>query len=137
MRFRCLEDHPKCQDHGKYEAVKGEGTHLYNVGALHVAGDTIVVTEGELDALISTRAGMPAVGVPGATNWKPFYYRLFDDYERVILVGDGDSAGREFVATLAQNLSNSIRRPMPEGYDVNSFVLEQGVDAYLAYITKG
>lgn len=138
MRFRCLEDHV-CGDHfhGKYEGVSGENTHLYNVGALHQAGDTVVVTEGELDALISTRAGMPAVGVPGATNWKPFYYRLFDDYERVILVGDGDTAGREFVATLARNLSNSIRRPMPEGYDVNSFVLEQGVDAYLAYITKG
>ena len=136
MRFRCLEDH-KCDNHGKYEGVSGENTHLYNVGALHSAGDTVVVTEGELDALISTTAGMPAVGVPGATNWKPFYYRLFDDYERVILVGDGDTAGREFVATLARNLSNSIRRPMPEGYDVNSFVLEQGVDAYLAYITKG
>lgn len=137
MRFRCLEDHPKCDDHGKYEGIAGDSTHLYNVSALHVAGDTIVVTEGELDALISTEAGVPAVGVPGATNWKPFYYRLFDDYERVILVGDGDSAGREFVATLARNLGNSIRRPMPEGYDVNSYVLEHGVDDYLAYVTKG
>ena len=136
MRFRCLEDH-KCEDHGKYQGVSGDSTHLYNVSALHVAGDTIVVTEGELDALISTEAGVPAVGVPGATNWKPFYYRLFDDYERVILVGDGDTAGREFVATLARNLGNSIRRPMPEGYDVNSYVLEHGVDEYLAYVTKG
>jgi DNA primase len=138
MRFRCLGDH-NCGDleHGKYQGVSGDSTHLYNVSALHAAGDTIVVTEGELDALISTEAGMPAVGVPGATNWKPFYYRLFDDYERVILVGDGDSAGREFVATLARNLGNSIRRPMPEGYDVNSFVLEHGVEEYLAYITKG
>lgn len=138
MRFRCLEDH-ECKDHnhGKYQGVTGDSTHLYNVGALHQAGDTVVVTEGELDALISTEAGMPAVGVPGATNWKPFYYRLFDDYERVIIVGDGDTAGREFVATLARNLGNSIRRPMPEGYDVNSFVLEHGADEYLAYITKG
>jgi DNA primase len=52
-------------------------------------------------------------------------------------VGDGDTAGREFVATLARNLGNSIRRPMPEGYDVNSFVLEHGPDEYLAYISKG
>lgn len=138
IRFRCLEDH-NCKDHshGKYEGVSGESTHLYNVGALHAAGDTVVVAEGELDALISTEAGMPAVGVPGATNWKPFYYRLFDDYERVIIVGDGDTAGREFVATLSRNLGNAIRRPMPEGYDVNSYVLEHGADEYLAYITKG
>lgn len=138
MRFRCLEDH-NCSDfdHGKYQGVSGETTHLYNVSSLHLTGDTIAVTEGELDALISTQAGVPAVGVPGATNWKPFYYRLFDDYERVIVVGDGDTAGREFVATLARNLPNSIRRPMPEGYDVNSYVLKHGVDEYLAYVTKG
>lgn len=138
MRFRCLEDHDcAALEHGKYQGVSGQSTHLYNVDALHAAGDIVAVTEGELDALISTRAGIPAVGVPGATNWKPFYYRLFDDYERVVIVGDGDKAGREFVATLARNLPNSIRRPMPEGYDVNSFVLERGVDEYLAYITKG
>lgn len=138
MRFRCLEDH-NCADleHGKYQGVSGDATHLYNVISLHLAGDTVAVTEGELDALISSEAGMPAVGVPGATNWKPFYYRLFDDYERVIVVGDGDKAGREFVASLARNLPNSIRRPMPEGYDVNSYVLEHGPDAYLAYISKG
>lgn len=138
MRFRCLEDH-HCgdHDHGKYQGVSGETTHLYNVISLHIAEGTVAVTEGELDALISSEAGMPAVGVPGATNWKPFYYRLFDDYDRVIIVGDGDKAGREFVASLARNLPNSIRRPMPEGYDVNSYVLEHGPDAYLAYITKG
>ena len=138
MRFRCLEDHD-CSEfgHGKYQGPSGDNTHLYNVSSLHVAGDTVAITEGELDALISTEAGMPAVGVPGATNWKPFYYRLFDDYERVIIVGDGDKAGREFVATLARNLPNSIRRPMPEGYDVNSYVLEHGVDEYLADISKG
>jgi DNA primase len=136
MRFRCLEQH-ECDDHGKYESVSGESTHLYNVQSLHLSSDMVAVTEGELDALISTEAGMPAVGVPGVNNWKPFYYRLFDDYERVIVVGDGDKAGREFVATLARNLPNAIRRPMPEGYDVNSYVLEHGVDEYLGYITKG
>lgn len=138
MRFRCLGDH-NCADleHGKYLGPQGDDTHLYNVQALHDSEDWVVVTEGELDALVSTEAGAPAVGVPGATNWKPFYYRLFDDYERVIVVGDGDKAGREFVATLARNLPNSIRRPMPDGYDVNSFVLEHGADDYLAYVTKG
>jgi DNA primase len=138
MRFRCLEPHD-CGDmgHGKYLGVSGDPTHLYNVQALHLATSEIAVIEGEVDGLVSTEAGMPAVGVPGATNWKPFYYRLFDDFERVIVIGDGDKAGREFVATLARNLGNSIRRPMPEGHDVNSFVLEHGADAYLAYITKG
>ena len=134
MRFRCLEDHPKCEDHGKYEGIAGDSTHLYNVGALHVARDTIVVTEGELDALISTEAGMPAVGVPGATNWKPFYYRLFDDYERVIVLGDGDEAGRSFAATLTRNLPNATRKPMPSDYDVTSYVVEHGAEKFLEFI---
>lgn len=137
MRFRCLEEHgeQKCSDHfhGKYEGPAGEETRLYNVMALHEGGGTIAVIEGELDATISTVAGLPAVGVPGINNWKPYYYRLLEDFEQVIVIGDGDAAGRSFVATLAQNIGSAIRRPMPEGHDVTSYVLEHGPAEYLKY----
>jgi DNA primase len=135
MRFRCLEDH-NCKEagHGKYLSVTGEETRLYNVQALHDAGNKVAIIEGELDALIATASGLPAVGAPGVNNWKPYFYRLFDDFERVVVIGDGDPAGREFVATLARHMSNSIRRPMPEGHDVNTYVLEHGPDAFLAYV---
>lgn len=139
MRFRCLEDHGEqnCSDlwHGKYEGLEGEETRLYNVGALLDATDTIGISEGELDGAVATICGLPTVGVPGKNNFKPFYYRLFDEYERVILLGDGDPAGREFVASLSRNLNNGIRRPLPDGHDVTSYVMEYGPDAFMAYAT--
>lgn len=135
MRFRCLEDH-ECKDiewHGKYEGPKGEGTALYNVSALHDAVSVVGVCEGELDALAASRAGLPAVGVPGAHNWKPFYYRLFDDFDQVILLGDGDSSGRKFVNELLPNLAGAVPRPLPKDYDVSSYVVEYGAEAFLKF----
>lgn len=134
MRFRCLEDH-KCEGHGKYESPAGEETRLYNVNSLHLKGDVVGISEGELDAGVATyAAGIPTVGVPGVQNWKPYYYRLFEDYERVIVIGDGDEAGRNFVATLTRNLPNGIRKPMPDGYDITSYVVEHGVEQFLEFI---
>lgn len=135
MRFRCLEDHD-CRElgHGKYEGPAGAGTHLYNVGALHSADTVIGITEGELDALVATEAGFPAVGVPGAQNWKAFYYRLFDDFERVVILGDGDKAGREFTNKLVNNIPGGEAKLLPEGQDVNSYILENGAEAFLNYI---
>lgn len=135
IRFRCLEDHDcKEEGHGKYEGQKGTETHLYNVQALHDADTVIGITEGELDALVATSHGFPAVGVPGATNWKPFYYRLFDDFERVVILGDGDKAGREFTTKLSQNIPGGEAKLMPAGQDVNSYILENGAKSFLEYV---
>lgn len=138
LRFRCLQRHEcKEQGHGKYESLAGEETRLYNVQALQDAGKVIGICEGELDALSSSIAGLPAVGVPGAHGWKQFYFRLFDDFERVILLGDGDDAGRQFVATLAQHIPEAVRRPLPKGQDVNSYIVEHGAAAFLEFAGIG
>lgn len=139
MRFRCLENHGKeatCDDlwHGKYEGVAGEETRLFNVMALHSDANIVGICEGELDALVATKAGLPTVGTPGITNWKRYYYRLLDDYEAVVVMGDGDPAGREFVATLAPNVPGAIRRPFPDGHDVSSYVVEYGTEAFLDFV---
>lgn len=132
MRFRCPEDHEH-EGHGKYETTPGDHGYLYNVPVLHLPGDVIGITEGELDAVVSTACGLNAAGVPGATSWKPHWRRLFEDYERVIVLGDGDKAGRQFANKVAGQLDNGVPRPMPEGHDVTSFVLEHGADEFLAY----
>jgi len=146
MRFRCLEDHD-CKEedkrqreinrnwhHSKYDAVSGTPARLYNVGALHVADNVVGIAEGELDALVASASGLQAVGVPGANNWKPHYSRLFDDFERVIVLGDGDTAGRQFANSLAGNMPNAIPRPMPKDEDITSYVVKFGADAFLQYV---
>ena len=132
MRFRCLEEHDCSVDfHGKYEGVAGDKTHLYNVQALHDATDEIGIAEGELDALAATAAGLPTVGCPGASSWKPYYYRLFDDFQRVYVLGDGDDAGRRWAAPLVPNIPGATSRVMPAGNDVTSYVVEFGAEAFL------
>jgi DNA primase len=135
MRFRCLENHD-CDElmHGKYEGQKGLGTHLYNVSALHDAVSVVGICEGELDALVASISGLSSVGVPGANNWKPFYSRLFDDFERVLILGDGDPAGREFSTKLSSVIDNAIPCPMPRDEDVSSFVVKHGADAFLEFV---
>lgn len=135
LRFRCLEDH-NCKDakHGKYESISGDETRLYNVQAVHDAESVIGICEGELDALVSSVAGLPAVGIPGSNNFKPHYYRLFQDFERVFILGDGDAAGRKFAAELARDLPTGEAKVMPAGRDVSEFVQEAGVKAFLEYV---
>lgn len=138
MRFRCIEDH-NCDEidfHGKYEGVAGDETRLYNVPALHTAVGTVGICEGELDALVASEAGLASVGVPGASSFKPYWYRLFDDFERVLILGDGDAAGRKFVSDLTSNIYSAVPRPMPSGHDVSSYVVENGVEEFLRYVLE-
>jgi DNA primase len=136
MRFRCIEDH-NCDEiewHGKYEGVTGDETRLYNVPALHSAVGVVGICEGELDALVGTCAGLACVGVPGASSFKPFWYRLFEDFDRVLILGDGDPAGRKFVSELAPNIAGAVPRPMPAGHDVTSYIVEHGPEDFLKYV---
>lgn len=135
MRFRCLEDHDCSDGCAKYLGVAGAETHLYNVQALHDATTMIGVSEGELDALVATHAGLPTVGCPGASSWKPFYYRLFDDFEYVFVLGDGDTAGRKWAGGLVPNIPGAVSRVMPADHDVTSYVMEHGSDAFLEFVT--
>jgi DNA primase len=129
FRFRCLRQHV-CKDEGckKYLGLEGFETNLYNVLDLSRPGDVICVCEGELDAITLSVCGIPAVAVPGATNFKKHQARCLDDFSRVLVLGDPDDAGRG----LNKKLINDVRAipvRMPKGHDVNSLFLEGGRDA--------
>lgn len=134
IRYRCIEDHD-CKDekHPKYLQGKGEQDHLYNVGALHERHPVVAVTEGEIDAMFADLI-VPSVGVPGATKWKPYWSRLFEDYDKVFVLGDGDQAGREFCDKLTELLPNAQPVVMPPDMDVNAFYLAHGQGALEEYV---
>lgn len=124
IRFRVLVG-----DGPKYLGKPGAKTHLFNVNDLHTPSRVIAICEGELDAVImSGECGVPAVGVPGATNWKDHYSLLFEDYDRVLVVCDGDQAGREFGKKVAREVEGALVIHMPEGMDVNEVFLQEGTD---------
>ena len=70
----------------------------------------------------------PAVGIQGANNWKPYYTRILDDFDTVIVLADGDAPGLELAKKISRELGNVNIIQMPEGHDVNSIVLKEGVD---------
>jgi 5S rRNA maturation endonuclease (ribonuclease M5) len=136
LRFRCVQPHHdtggKCEGHGKYLSRSGVSAHLYNVAALWRDARSIVVAEGEIDAMtMDFYVGMPAVGVPGANQWQSHWARLLSDYDRVYVMCDDDDAGRTFGRTVVKAVDEAVSIHMPEGHDVNSLYLSGGRDAVL------
>lgn len=124
IRFRSLN-----ADAGpKYMSRPGASTHIYNIGALQMDSDVLVICEGEIDTIIATQVGFAAVGLPGANNWKPFYSRVLADWEKIMLFCDGDNAGREMAKNISRELDNVFPVFMPDGADVNDVYLSEGAD---------
>ena len=124
IRFRSLNS-----DGGpKYMSRPGATTHIFNINALGDDSDVLAICEGELDTVVATQAGFSAVGLPGANNWKSFYNRVLADWSKVILLCDGDNAGREMAKHLSRELDNVFPVFMPEGQDVNDVYLAEGAE---------
>lgn len=129
IRFRRLDG-----EKPKYMTMPGSKPRLFNTHALTRYSKDMALTEGELDAVTAELAGVPAVGVPGAQMWKPYFRELFMGYRNVNILADGDEAGLDFAKQVAKTLPNARIIPMPDGEDVNSLVLNQGKDALLERI---
>lgn len=110
----------------KYLSRPGSKSHLFSVSSLLADGDTIYVTEGEIDAITLNQIGLNAVGVPGAANWQEHWKRLFDDYDHVVVVCDGDQAGRDFGKKVAEKIDGATAVYLPDGEDVNSVYTQYG-----------
>lgn len=126
IRFRSMGP-----EEPKYLGFPGTQTRLFNVAALHTAKDFIAVCEGEIDAItLHYKCGIPAVGVPGVNSWKPHYTRLLQDFNTIYVFADGDQPGIDFAKSLSKELSSVIIINMPEGEDVNSMYLLNGIDYF-------
>jgi DNA primase len=125
IRFRSIDT----DEGAKYLTRPGATSHLYNVLAFQEDTDVIAICEGEFDTMMACQSGVTAVGVSGANNWKDWYSRAFTDYRRVVILTDGDSAGREMGKRISQQIDTAVVVSMPDGMDVNEFVLEHGAEA--------
>ena len=110
--------------------------NVYNTMAILKNNDEISICEGELDAVASELAGIPAVGIPGRDNWKSFYYRMFLGYKTVYILADGDQAGKDFAYDVMKTLPQGRIINMPEGEDVNSTIQKFGKNSVLKRMGK-
>lgn len=127
IRFRTLDPENK---RTKYLDLSGElgKPRLYNTVDAIDHQQFVSITEGEFDALSASVNGVPAVGVSGATKWRPHWTEVFSGYETVYVLSDGDEAGQNFADLVAKNLNNARNIPMDDGEDVNSMIQKYGVD---------
>ena len=124
IRFRAINNADP-----KYMGMPGAKTSMFNAQVVLTASDYICVTEGEIDCItVSVKTNHPAIGIPGANNWKPFYSKILDDFETVIVLADGDTAGMDFGKKVSRELGNVNIVQMPEGHDVNSIVMLEGAE---------
>ena len=131
FKFRRLDDGKP-----KYGSPTGQKAHLYNVSDLTLPSKYIVVTEGELDAVVTSGVlDIPAVGVPGVAAWKSHFPKLFSGYETVFVVGDNDvkedgsNPGAEFAKRVANEVMNSTIVTLPPSMDINDYYLANGAEA--------
>lgn len=104
----------------------------YNVAALKGEKRHVYLCEGVVDTLTMLEQGMPALGVPGAANFKPEWVPLFLDHF-VHIVFDPDAAGEagahRVEALLGEAGISAKRRPMPAGKDINDWLRFGGLVA--------
>lgn len=137
IKYRCLDQSHeidgKHQCSAKYIGEAGCGSHLFNARALIGAGDTVVLTEGEMDAIsVQSATDLPTVGYPGVDGWKNYYRLCFEGVREIVVVADGDKVGRESARRVAEKLGMSARVvDLGDGYDSNSYLQEFGAEKFL------
>lgn len=136
LRFRCLQQHNHRDfGHGKYMSIPGEPPRVFNIRAIHEAGEEIHVCEGEFDAITLTSIGLPAIAIPGAQGWRSHHRRMLAGFSRVWVWGDPDDAGAEFNqrVTRALRQAKSVRL---RGHDVNETYQLGGAEALYRLIEE-
>lgn len=125
VRFRSISEDVT----PKYLGRVGAELTLYNPLAFAAPSEVIAICEGEIDTITAnTLVGIPAVGIAGVNAWKPYYQRAFGDYQRVLVLADGDQPGKELGKKIASQIDTAVVIAMPDGMDVNATYLNEGAD---------
>ena len=130
IKFRRLDDGTP-----KYLWPTGQKIGLFNVMDLHKPSDTIAICEGEIDTIVlSGLVGIPAVGVAGVSQWKPWFPKLFESYKRILIFADNDvkedgrNPGQELAKRIKEDLDKATVVHLPDNQDVNDIFLALGKD---------
>jgi transcriptional regulator with XRE-family HTH domain len=84
---------------GKTKVVSKKGDPVMPYG-LHYLEDAreagyVLLVEGESDCHSAWYRGIPAVGIPGAKNWKQGWAEYFDGIDRILVLVEPDGGGEE------------------------------------------
>lgn len=136
LKGRCIEDHD-CKDvehHAKYINLVGQRPRLFNAQSVLQANGIITLCEGEIDSImVESRVGFTSVSYPGTETWKKnrHWPYVFDGCgDSVVVIADGDEAGRRSAGIVSSSIRGSRVIEMPPTHDSGSFIHEFGPDAF-------
>lgn len=128
IRFRFLGDN-KAAGKSKFLSLSGDVPRLYNISSI-LRSDKIYVCEGETDTVTCWMAGIPSVGISGATAWASAFSRVFRHHDITVLADNDDSgAGLEMSRMISKALDGCDTILLPRGHDVSSYAAEFGLEA--------
>lgn len=114
FKFRRPHDCTQLCEHSKY--VGPYGARLYNTMDLDRADDQgyAFLTEGEIDAILLSVCGFPAVGCPGVEAWggHPEWRCMLDGIPKLYVPFDRDEAGKRFAGTVGQSFGPGVAIPV-------------------------
>ena len=97
----------------RFEWKKGSKIFLYGLWKLHDAYDEgyIIIVEGESDCHTLWSCGYPAIGVPGASNWKEERDAVhFEEIPLIYLVKEPDQGGDALLNRLrSSSIASKVR----------------------------
>lgn len=126
----------------KMMATRGRERDLFPAPET-VGGSVIWIVEGEPDAIAAHSIGLPAVGLPGATNWRDEWAPRFAD-RRVVVCCDCDQPGRTAATTVHDSLAaagvdvrvHDLDPARDDKFDLTDWVLAGGTLADLQNTTE-
>lgn len=102
----------------------------YNAPLLQTSARHVYLCEGVIDTLTLLEQGFPALGIPGAANFKPAWVPLFHD-KSVFIFFDPDPAGEagahRVEALLGEAGIAAHRMRLPAGQDINDWLRKGGL----------
>lgn len=147
IAFRCThlpgEECKELPHHQKYLCMPGLYRPMFNAGILSRGHDIIYLVEGEINAMIATFYGLPAVALSTNLRWEAHWSYMFDGPTRKVALCDGDGvdpktgkiAGQQFGEMLVDKIGAEMVT-FPQGSDVATFNLDRGSDELVRYVKE-
>ena len=133
----CIRYRLALEGENRFRWRQGDTPILYGLWRLGewAGSDTLYLCEGETDALSLWHAGLPALGIPGATAWRERWWREVEAFPRIVAIPDADQAGSQLVeklqATCPLELTERVQvLQLPNGIkDANELWQREGANA--------
>jgi DNA primase len=142
MRGRSLAD-DAVRYKGPFGSAFTRGADEWPYGAESV-GNSFLVTEGEVKAIVATQHGFPAVGLPGINSWKWRTRELAGESVTIVFDSQQDPAINEAVYQAVDKLASRLNEckvvTLPlmgnSKMDLDTFILTRGFQEFKLILDK-